>query len=285
MFDIQDYVRNDNAFDANLYCLDNELYFSTKSEIYWYENKNVKLIKNTIQNQDKQNILWQQFENAFNDNLFRFENVHQFQGAVYSFNSQYNGETYIKLFKIVNQCCQKPFEGFLKGNILCATCGVMIVQQSLKYEPQTLKFEDKRNVQNDKYVIIDLLNNKQVEVCQNFDNMLQHLVLGDTGLQFKTEFVQKYFGTKFEQKQTQMYKELIATQMKYSCYADEIRKILPFELVIDRCQKQFNERMNNLTDQKVVQNMQKISNLMNQYIQKQNKLVSSLIYVTLLADQ
>ncbi|CAL6047545.1 Hypothetical_protein [Hexamita inflata] len=147
-----------------------------------------------------------------------------------------------------------------------------------------LKFEDKRNVQNDKYVIIDLLNNKQVEVCQNFDNMLQHLVLGDTGLQFKTEFVQKYFGPKFEQK-TQMYKELITTQMKYSCYFDEIRQILPFELVIDLCQKQFNKRMNNLTDQKVVQNMQKISNLMNQQIQKQNKLVSSLIYVTLLADQ
>ncbi|CAL6047567.1 Conserved_hypothetical protein [Hexamita inflata] len=150
-------------------------------------------------------------------NTSKYTAIMQFQNVAYSY---VNNQENIEIFQLQNNTNLLTLTRSF--NILCMCCGIIIIDK-----------EDK------KYMIIDLINNKQTEAEGDLDNMLKHLVLGDTGLQLSSAFVRKYCGEGFEEKQLQMYNEMIEQQMQCPCYLEEIRKIIPFELLCKQVNKQY----------------------------------------------
>ncbi|CAL5974410.1 Hypothetical_protein [Hexamita inflata] len=137
-------------------------------------------------------------------------------------------------------------------------------------------------LQNHNSVIVDLLNREMKDFTEDSTNMLQHLVLSKSGLNLKQELIEKYFGAKIIKQQKQSYLELIEHQMQFSCYLEEIHKIIPFNLIFEQYKIQFKELFANKLscfaelNQKVVQKQEKANYMVNIQVQIQSRMVQSL---------
>ncbi|CAL5977574.1 Conserved_hypothetical protein [Hexamita inflata] len=241
VFEIPDFDDDINSFYCCLFCVNSELYVKSLSDIYVYRNKQLIHVRK--------------------DEEWNFQHQHK----VYSYEWHH---TALNIFEIAAENTKSLIlQIHNTGTILFFHNGIVIIE-----------------LFNDTYVIADLINENlldyKLDMLQQND-MLQHIILGPSGVQFNNEIIYQYFGENFQIQQKQLYEELIEQQMQFPCYLEEVYKIIPFQLIF----QQFNAQFNNCLKQKhesitklnckIVNQLQKISEQVNVLINIQNRIAQS----------
>ncbi|CAL6013436.1 Conserved_hypothetical protein [Hexamita inflata] len=242
-FKIPEFIRhNVSSYYCCIFCFKDELYVKTSNKEFVYRNETFVQLREVEE--------------------WSFQNQQQ----VFSYEWNFEDGQHVNIFEITAENTKDQiFQVRDADYVPYMSNGIMIVQ-----------------LQNHNSVIVDLLNYEMKDFTEDSTNMLQHIVLSESGLNLKQELIEKYFGAKIIKQQKQSYLELIEHQMQFPCYLEEIHKIIPFNLIFEQYKIQFKELFENKLscfaelNQKVVQKQEKTNYLVNNQVQIQSRMVQSL---------
>ncbi|CAL5974454.1 Conserved_hypothetical protein [Hexamita inflata] len=242
-FQIPEFNRhNVNSYYCCIFSFKDELYIRTSEKVFVYRNETFVQLREVEE--------------------WSFQNQQQ----VFSYEWNFEAGSHVNIFEITAENTKdKIFQVRDADYVPYMSNGIMIVQ-----------------LQNHNSVIVDLLNREIKDFTEDSTNMLQHLVLSESGLNLKQELIEKYFGAKIIKQQTQMHLEQTEHQMQFPCYLEEIHKIIPFNLIFEQYKIKFKELFENKLsyfaelNQKVVQKQEKANDLVNIQVQIQSRMVQSL---------